>query len=172
MYPFGTGHAVGRAARTGIALALVASALVVAPAAAAPTVTRDIDIHFSRTRHFDADPNCGPLSIAVTEVQEGNAHLVIIDNGTWFNITAHESLTITVIPDDPSIASHTRQVTDAVHFLAQPDGDVIYHESFHDFGPAPWDPDAKIRTAITYVTRDGEVMVDHWVVNDLPPDNC
>jgi hypothetical protein len=97
---------------------------------------------------------------------------VIVDNGTWFNVTALETHKITVIPDDPSIATQTRQVTSEFHFRAQPDGDVIFHQSFHDFGPAAWDPDAKIRIATTFVTRDGEVIVDHWVVNDLPPDGC
>ena len=155
---------IGRAARIGIVLGVLGSSLVAATASAAPSITREIDIHFSRSQHFDADPNCGP---GVTEVQEGNHHLVIVDNGTWLNVTAGETSTITVIPDDPSIPTYARQVTGVFHFRAQPDGDEIFHQTFHDFGPY-----LKIRVLWTYITRDGEVTVDHTIIGDQPPAGC
>ncbi len=52
------------------------------------------------------------------------------------------------------------------------DGSSIFHESFHDFGPAAWDPFAKIQLFVTFVYRDGEVAVDHVFGRDLPPDGC
>ena len=49
---------------------------------------------------------------------------------------------------------------------------MIVHESFHDFGPAAWDLDAKIRFATTFKTMNGEVQVDHVIENDMPPSGC
>jgi hypothetical protein len=155
---------IGRAARIGIVLGVLASSLMAATASAAPLITRSIDIHFSRSQHFDADPSCGP---GVTEVQEGNHHLVIVDDGTWFNVTAGETFTITVIPDDPSIPTSTRKVTALFHYRLQPDGDEIFHQTFRDFGGG-----LKIQFMWTWITRDGEVTVDHAIIGDEPPAGC
>ena len=47
-----------------------------------------------------------------------------------------------------------------------------FHESFHDFGPTAWNPDSKIRFAVTFKTVNGEVQVDHTISNDMPPGGC
>lgn len=162
-----------RPSRLGIALGLIAAAIAVAPAAAArPQVTHAINIGFHIEQHFDADPKCGPFAIGVTEIADGNSHLVIVDDGTRLSITSGETFWVTAIPDDPTIASSTRHGTDSGHFQLQRDGDVIAHESFHDYGPAAWDPDAKIRLSTTFITHNGEVQVDHGIFNDMPPDGC
>ena len=166
-------HGLLRSSRTGIALGLIAAAIAVAPAAAArPQVTHAINIGFHIEQHFDADPKCGPFAIGVTEIADGNSHLVIVDDGTRLSITSGETFWVTAIPDDPTIASNTRHGTDAGHFQLQRDGDVIAHESFHDYGAAAWDPDAKIRLSTTFITHNGEVQVDHGIFNDMPPDGC
>jgi hypothetical protein len=165
--PFST-RAFGRAARVGLAFGLLASAIVAAPAAARPTITRDINVHHDEgTQYFPANPDCDPNSIAVTEHLVDNEHLVVVDDGTWLNVTFGESFTVTVTPDDPSIAPTTRRGSDAGHFRAQRDGDVIYHESFHDFGPLAWDQDVivKIRLQQTFVTVDGDVQVDRFAAS-------
>jgi len=48
----------------------------------------------------------------------------------------------------------------------------VVHESFHDYGVAAWDLDAKIRLSTTFITHNGEVQVDHGLFNDMPPDGC
>jgi len=154
----------GRAARIGIVLGVLASSLVAATASAAPVITREFDIHFSHSQHFDADPNCGP---GVTEILEGNHHLVAVDNGTWLNVTATEVSEITVIPDDPAIPITTRRVTAHFHYRLQPDGDEIFHQTFRDFGDG-----LKILFRWTWITRDGEVTIDHAIVGDEPPAGC
>ncbi len=78
-----------RPSRLGIALGLIAAAIAVAPAAAArPVVTRVVNIGFHIEQHFDADPSCGPFAIGVTEIADGNSHLVIVDDGTRLAITS------------------------------------------------------------------------------------
>ena len=165
--------ALRRRAWTGVALGLIAAAIAVAPAAAArPQVTRVVNIGFHLEQHFDADPTCGPYSVGVTEIADGNSHLVIVDDGTRLAITFGETFRITAIPDDPTIASNTRQGTDSGHFLIKRNGDLVVHESFHDYGVAAWDLDAKIRLSTTFITHNGEVQVDHGLFNDMPPDGC
>jgi hypothetical protein len=162
-----------RPLRAGVAFGLLATVLVVAPAAAArPAITRVVDIGFHTEQHFDADPSCGPYSIAVTEIAEGNDHLVIVDDGTRLSVAFGETFRITAVPDDPALPTDIRQGTDALHFTLKRDGDVLFHESFHDYGAAAWDPDAQIRYMTTFTTRDGEVLVDHSIVNDMPPPGC
>ena len=162
-----------RPSRLGIALGLIAAAIAVAPAAAArPVVTRVVNIGFHIEQHFDADPKCGPFAIGVTEIADGNSHLVIVDDGARLSITAGETFWVTAIPDDPTIASNTRQGTDSGHFLIKRNGDLVVHESFHDYGVAAWDLDAKIRLSTTFITHNGEVQVDHGLFNDMPPDGC
>lgn len=165
----------GRAARIGLAAGLLVSALVAAPASASPTITREIDIHHDEgTQHFDGNPDCDPNAIPVTEHLVDNEHLVIVDDGTWLNVTFGETFWITVIPDDPSIATTTRKGTDVGHFRAKRNGDTIFHESFHDYGPVPWDQDVvpRIRYITTFTTVNGEVRVDHTITNDIPPEAC
>ncbi len=91
-------RAVSAAALLGLLVATVAAV----PASASPTITRETNIHFSRSQHYDANPDCDFLG--GTEVQEGNGYLIIVDNGDWLNVTAHETFKITVIFDDPSLA--------------------------------------------------------------------
>jgi len=167
-----SGRRLGRRAMSvGALLGLLATTLAAAPVSAAPTITREINTHFSRSQHYDANPACFGAP-GVTEIQEGNGHLIIIDGGTWLNVTSYETHWITVVPDDPSLATTTRQVTAVIHFRAQADGDVVFHQSFHDFGVEPWDPDAKIQFRATFVTRNGEVMVDRSFSHDEPPAGC
>jgi hypothetical protein len=152
----------------------VAASVLVGPVAAArPTITREIDVQFHLEQHFDGDPSCGPFFVdGVTEIADGNSHLVIVDDGSTLKVAFGETFKILAIPDDPSIATNTRNGTDAGHFIAQRDGDVIFHESFHDYGPAAWDLDAKIRFVTTFTTQNGEVHIDHMIQNDMPPPGC
>ena len=157
-----------RAVSAGALLGLLVAAVAAAPASASPAITRQTEIQFSRSQYNPPVPECGFLG--VTEVQEGNGILVVVDNGTWLNINSYETFKITVIYDDPSIPTETRQVTSEIHFRAQPDGDAVFHKSFHDFGPATWDPDAKIRYITTFNIVDGEVIVDNTIEHDMPPE--
>jgi hypothetical protein len=174
MSPFSGRQRGHRRAALPIALALVAASVLAPPVAAGrPTITREIDIHFHLEQHFDGDPSCGPFFVdGVTEIADGSSHLVIIDDGSSLKVTFGETFKILAVPDDPSIATNTRHGTDAGHFIAQRDGDVIFHESFHDYGPAAWDLDAQIRFVTTFTTKNGEVHVDHLIENDMPPPGC
>jgi hypothetical protein len=160
----------------GFTAGLVAALCGAPGASASPTVTREINIHHDEGyRHFDPDPSCGPyepFASGVTEHLVDNEHLVVVDDGTRLNVTFGETFWIEVIPDDPSLPVTTRKGTDAGHFVALRDGDTIFHESFHDYGGAAWNPDAKIRTMYTFVTHDGEVDLKQFVVNDFPPEGC
>jgi hypothetical protein len=159
--------------RLGIATGLLVALVAASPAAAAqPTVTRTIDNDHHSEMHFDGDPACGPFIGGVTEIVDGHEHLVIVDDGTRLTVHFGEQFKIVAIPDDPSIAPNTRSGTDALTFVAKRNGDTIFHESFHDFGPAAWNLNAKIRFATTFITHDGEVQVDHTVDNDMPPPGC
>jgi hypothetical protein len=169
-----TRHRIGlRRGQVAVLAALLTTVALASPAAAAqPTVTRVINNHAHHESHYDGDPKCGPFWGGVTEIADGNDHLVVVDDGTRLTIHFGEEFKITAIPDDPSIAPNTRQGTDALTFVAQRDGDVIFHESFHDFGAAAWDLDAKIRFSTTFITHNGEVQVEHTIDNDMPPPGC
>jgi hypothetical protein len=149
---------------------LVATAGVVA--AGQPVISRTIDIHFEHTQHFDGNPACGPFMGGVTETATGNSHVVAIDQGDSFSVTFGETFKILAVPDDPSFPTTTRQGTDAAHFRLLKDGTTIFHESFHDFGLAAWDPNAKIQLFTTVIYRDGQVVIDHTFGRDLPPPGC
>ena len=98
---------------------------------------------------------------------------MIVDDGERLEVTFGETFRISAFPDDPAIPTDTRQGTDAGLFIASSaTATSSYHESFHDYGAAAWDLDAKIRLMTTFTTRDGEVQVDHAIVNDLPPPGC
>ena len=157
------------AATLGLLVALVAAAPVLA---GRPEVTRSINNHFHLEQHFPANYACGPYGWGVTEIAEGNEHFVVVDDGARLTLTYGETFRITAVPDDPSIPTNTRQGSDALTFVLQRDGDVMFHESFHDFGPAAWDSDAQIRFVTVFTTRDGEVQVDHSIENDMPPSGC
>ena len=90
----------GRAALP-IVLALVAASVAGPVAAGRPTITRVIDTHFHLEQHFEADPACGPFAIGVTEIADGNSHLVIVDNGSTLKITFGETFRILVGPGRP-----------------------------------------------------------------------
>ena len=141
-------------------------------AAGQPVIDRTIDIHFVHTQHFDGNPACGPFMGGVTETATGNSHVVAIDQGDSFSVTFGETFKILAVPDDPSFPTTTRQETNAAHFQLLKDGTTIFHESFHDFGLAAWDPNAKIQLFTTLVYRDGQVVVDHTFGRDLPPPGC
>jgi hypothetical protein len=162
---------VRRVAAGGLGLILVIAA--VGPVAAAqPTIERTINIKFTGTQHFDADPACGPFSIGVTEIATGNDHLVIVDQGDSLHVTFGETFKILMVPDDPSLPTQTRQGTDALVFNLLKNGTVVFHESFHDYGPSAWMPFAKIRVSVTFVYVNGEVLVDHALIHDPPPPGC
>ena len=112
---------IPRRAAISIVLALVVASIAAGPVAAGrPIITREIDIHFHLEQHFDGDPSCGPFFIdGVTEIADGNSHLVIIDNGSSLKVAFGETFKILVVPDDASIATNTRHGTDAGHFIAQ-----------------------------------------------------
>jgi|1186.fasta_scaffold18154_1 hypothetical protein len=169
----GRNRAVTGGRLIGLAAGLLATSIVASPALAAqPTVTHTVTNHFHHEMHIDGDPSCGPFIGGVTEIADGNERLVIVDDGTRLTVHYGETFKILAIPDDPSIAPNTRQGTDALTFVAKRDGDTIFHESFHDFGPAAWNLNAKIRMSTTFITHDGEVQVDHSIVNDMPPPGC
>jgi hypothetical protein len=163
-----------RLGRTLGAAIVTIAVLAAAPAAlgAKPEISRTINNHFVTVQHFDAEPLCGPFSIAATEIATGNEHLVIVDQGDSVHVTYGETFHILAVPDDPSVPSDTRQGTDALVFNLLKDGTEIFHESFHDFGAAAWDPFAKIQFFVTFVYRDGEVVVEHQFGRDLPPEGC
>lgn len=104
------------------------------------------------------------------EIGLGNERLIVVDRGDSLHVTYGETFKILAVPDDPSIPSNTRQGTGALSFNMLKDGKlIIFKESFHDFGPAAWDPFAKIQFFTTFFYRDGEVIVDHFFGRDLPP---
>jgi hypothetical protein len=169
----GRNRAIIGARLTALAAGLLATTLAASPAAAAqPTVTHTIDNHFHLEMHFDGDPACGPFIGGVTEIADGNERLVVVDDGMKLTVHYGETFKILAIPDDQSIAPNTRQGTDALTFVAKRDGDTIFHESFHDFGPAAWNLNAKIRMSTTFITHNGEIQVDHTIANDVPPAGC
>ena len=161
-------------ARLGAAISAGALALTTASAAlaATPTITRVTNNHFYTAQYFDADPKCGPYAIGVTEIATGNEHFIAVENGDTLHVTYGETFQILAVPDDPAIPSNTRQGTDALVFNIPKDGTEIFHESFHDFGAAAWDPFAYIQLFTTFVYRDGQVIVDHSFGRDLPPEGC
>jgi hypothetical protein len=159
------------------ATAFAAVILMLGPAglayAAKPAIERVINNHFTHSQHFDEAPECGPYGWAGTEIATGNERLVIVDRGDSVHVTYGETFKILAVPDDPSIPTNTRQGTDALSFNLIKDGTVvIFKESFHDFGPAAWDPFAKIQYFRTFVYRDGAVLVDREFGRDLPPEGC
>jgi hypothetical protein len=156
-----------------VVTACVAAVLAPATASAAePAVLRLMDNHFHTETYWPADPSCGPYAISVTEVADGNWHLVIVDDGVRLTLSYVETFRITMYPDDTSIPVTTRQGTDALSLVLQRDGDSTFHESFHDFGWAAWNPDAHIRFVTIFTTVDGQVLVDHRIENDMPPPGC
>ena len=152
-----------------LAVALTVPATV---SGASPTVERIISNHDVHGQHFDADPNCGPYTMGTTEIVTRNEHIVLVDHGDRFHFTYNAAFEILVVPDDPAVPSHSRRGTEVLSFHLLKDGSEIFHQSFHDFGPAAWMPFAKIRINVTFVVRDGQVVVDHAVVHDEPPPGC
>ena len=160
-----------RSAALALSLGLLVSAVLSSPAAAArPTVTHEINNHFHNEFHIDGSDAC-PYP-GVTLVGEGNEHLIIVDNGTTLKVKYGETFWYTETPDDPAYEPATHQGTDALVFIVDRDGDEFFHESFHDFGPTFWNPDSKIRFAVTFKTVNGEVVVDHTISRDMPPEGC
>lgn len=150
---------------------LVMAFLAVAPAAAArPQVTVDRNLHFETVQHFPAG-DCGPGS---TEIATGNSHLIVVDDGTTLHVQFMETFKVRMIWDDDLFPEATRQGTDALHFNLNRNGTETFHESFHDFGPAPFadGADMHIQLFVTFVAKDGDVKVDHFMGRDLPPEGC
>ena len=169
-------HALfGRAGRLAAVLAIAVMAVApVSAFAGRPVVDRVINNHFTHSQHFDPDPACGPYTpYGVTEIATGNEHLVIVEAEDHLHISYNETFRILAVPDDPTVPTDTRQGTGALSFNLLKDGTMeVFHESFHDFGHAAWDPNAKIHLSVTFVYRDGEVIVDHAFVRDGPPPGC
>ena len=131
-----------------------------------------MNIGFHIEQHFDADPTCGPFAIGVTEIADGNSHLVIVDDGTRLAITSGETFWVTAIPDDPTIASNTRHGHGRGALPAQARRRRRRPRVVPRLRAAAWDLDAKIRLSTTFITHNGEVQVDHGIFNDMPPDGC
>ena len=150
------------------ALALVATTAAPAFAAVRPTVERNI--HFEEVQYFPGS-DCGPGS---TEIATGNSHMVVVDDGTMLHVQFTETFQVQMIWDDPTMPDGYRQGTDALTFQLTRNGTQVFHESFHDFGPAPFlgGADAHIQFFATFVAKDGVVRVDHSFGRDLPPDGC
>jgi len=47
-------------------------------------------------------------------------------------------------------------------------GPTVFHESFHDFNTDFGD----IFFSTTFVAVDGEVLVDHNIARNIPPETC
>jgi hypothetical protein len=161
-----------RAAAVALGIVALTAASVAPVAAATPTITRTIDHQFVEVQHFDANPACGPYSVATTETLTGVIHTVIVDQGDSVHIAYGGTNTILVVPDDPALSAYTRQSTNAGHVNLLKNGTVVTHESFHDFGAAGWVLSAKIHFFTTFVFANGEVRVDRTVVRDGPPPGC
>jgi hypothetical protein len=150
------------------AVALALTAAAPAFAAVRPTVERDI--HFEEVHYFPGS-DCGPGS---TEIATGNSHTVVVDDGTMLHVQFMETFQVRMIWDDPTMPDGYRQGTDALTFQLTRNGTQVFHESFHDFGPAAFlgGADAQIQLFVTFVAKDGVVRVDHFFARDLPPDGC
>ena len=152
--------------------ALLVAAVASSPAAAArPTITHEINTHFHNEYYIEGGgPEC-PYP-GVTAVSDGNEHFIVVDDGVSLKVKYGETFWYTETPDDPAYEPVTHQGTDALVFILERVGDELFHESFHDFGPTMWDAESQIRFAVTFKTVDGELLVEHEVVNDMPPGGC
>ena len=148
---------VRRSVAVAASLGLLVAAVANSPAAAArPTITHQINTHFHNEYYIEGGgPGC-PYP-GVTAVSDGNEHLVVVDDGVTLKVTYGETFWYTETPDDPAYAPATHQGTDALVFILKRDGDELFHESFHDFGPTMWNPDSKIRFAVTFKTANGQI---------------
>jgi hypothetical protein len=149
---------------------LALAAAMAGPAFAAVQPVVEVDLHTVTVHYFPPD-ECGPGS---TEIGTANSHLVRIDDGTMLHVQFMETFWVEMLWDDPSIPEGQRQGTDTLTFQMPRNGTVVFHESFHDFGPAPFldGADAYIQAFVTFVAKDGVVRVDHSFGRDLPPEGC
>ena len=153
------------------AAAIVLAALAALPVAAArPNVTVDRFLRYETVQYFPTS-ECGPGS---TEIATGNGHLVVVDDGTMLHVNYTETFRIRTIWDYNLFPDGERQGTGALTFQITRSGNEIFHESFHDFGPAPFadGSDVKIHLFTTFVAQDGVLRVDHVFGRDLPPEGC
>lgn len=139
-------------------------------AAARPTVTIERDLHFTTTQYFPASA-CGP---GTTEIATGNSHQVVVDDGETIHVQFTETFKVHMIWDGGLFPDGYRQGTDALQFSMTRGGVVVFHEAFHDFGPAAFrnGEDARIQLFVRFTSKDGNVIVDHFFGRDLPPDGC
>ena len=151
-------------------LALLVGSAVASPVAASrPIVTTEINNHFHN--EFRVEPGACPYP-GVSIVADGNERLVVVDDGVTLKVHYGESFKYTETWDGGAYPPDSHSGTDSLVFVVDRDGDTFFHESFHDFGPVPWDPDSKIRGIVTFKTVDGEVLVDHEIATDMPPAGC
>jgi hypothetical protein len=136
-----------------------------APASAEPpTITTKVD-KFSVVHHFEA---CAGAP-ANTEYFSGIEHLQIVEQGDDIHVSYGVTFHVFEVYDDPSIPTRERRGTDAISFQLVNNGTVrVFHESFHDFNSDFGD----IFLATTFVAVNGEVLVDHFLGRNLPPEGC
>jgi hypothetical protein len=142
-------------------------ALALVPPAAAqepPTVTTVVN-HSSTVKEFPA--YCGfPAS---TEYATGTEHLqvAVLPSGT-LQVTYSETFEILEVSSDPAVPPRERKGTDALTFHLINNGPKIFHESYHENNTVFGD----IFLTTTFVAIDGEVLVDHNLGRNLPPEGC
>jgi hypothetical protein len=129
-----------------------------------PTITTTVD-KFSTVMHFDA---CDIIP-AATEYVTGVEHLQIVRNGDDIHVAFGEAFKVFSVPDDPAIPARERRGTDAGTFQLVNNGAVVtFHESFHDLNTEFGDT----FFITTFHAVNGEVLVDHTVERNPPPEGC
>jgi hypothetical protein len=132
-----------------------------------PTITTNVD-KFSFNHHFDAAPECG-LPYGSTEYWTGTQHLQVVSEGDNIHVAYGETFQVIQVSDNPAIATRERRGTDAWNFELVNNGAVrVFHESFHDLNTDFGD----IFLTSTFVAVNGEVVVDHFLGRNLPPEGC
>jgi hypothetical protein len=156
----------GRTMVITVLAALAPLAVAATASAAPPTVTTQVE-HVQFSEHYDGNPNCG--TVGATEFLDGRGHLQIVADGDMLHVEFAAEFTILEVPDDPSIPVRERRGTDAFSSqLVNNGGVVITHESYHEKNTVFGD----IRLYTTFVAVDGQVKVDHFFGQNLPPPGC
>jgi hypothetical protein len=135
-----------------------------AASAGTPTITTKVD-KFSFVHHYDA---CGSVP-ANTEYGSGTEHLQIVRDGDDIHVAFGDTFQISEVYDDPAIPTRERRGSDAGTFQLVNNGAVVvFHESFHDLNTDFGD----IFFITTFHAVNGEVLVDHTLARNPPPEGC
>jgi hypothetical protein len=154
-----------------VALVVAAASVLIGwttvASAETPTVTTQVD-KFSKVMHFDAAPECNEPS-GTTEYVTGIEHLQVVSQGDTIHVAFDETFWTLEVADDPAIPTRERHGTDAISFNLVDNGAVrVFHESFHETNTVFGD----IFLSTTFHAVNGEVLVDHFIGRNLPPEGC